>query len=97
MGIEEHPAVCKHSDMNDVLTSEQRDMLLKIIENPPRCSKLDIARRAGVDLRVLVENFCLTPTQRARKMEARLNRMLERARRKHLLRNARKNKFEPLT
>jgi hypothetical protein len=78
--------------MSGAITPEQRDMLLKTIENPPRGSKLDIARRAGVDLYELVENLCLTPTQRARKMEARLNRMVERARRKRLRRDERKKK-----
>jgi len=79
--------------MSGAITPEQRDLLLKMIENPPRGSKLDIARRAGVDLHVLVENLCLTPEQRIRKMEARLNRMLERARRKKLRRDERKKKF----
>ncbi len=79
--------------MSGAITPEQRDLLLKMIENPPRGSKLDIARRAGVDLHVLIENLCLTPEQRIRKMEARLNRMLERARRKKLRRDERKKKF----
>jgi hypothetical protein len=76
--------------MSGAITPEQRDLLLKIIENPPRGSKLNLARRAGFDLHVLVENLCLTPEQRIRKMEARLNRMLERARRKQLRREKRR-------
>jgi hypothetical protein len=79
--------------MSGAITPEQRDMLLKIIENPPGGSKLDIAKRAGVDLYALVENLCLTPTQRAMKMEARLNRMSERARRKKRRRDERKKRF----
>jgi len=77
--------------MGDTITREQREILLKAIEHPPRGSGLDIAKRAGVDLYDLIENLCLTPTQRIRKMEARLNRMLERARRKKLRRDKRKN------
>jgi hypothetical protein len=76
--------------MGDTITPEQREMLLKVIEHPPRGGPLDIAKRRGVDLYELVENLCLTPTQRARKIEARLNRMLERARRKRLRRDQRK-------
>ncbi len=78
--------------MGDAITPEQREMLLKVIEHPPRGSKLDIAKRAGVDLYELVDNLCLIPTQRARKMEARLSRMVERARRKRLRRDERKKK-----
>jgi hypothetical protein len=78
--------------MGDTISPEQREMLLKVIERPPRGGKLDIAKRAGVDLYDLVENLCLTPTQRIRKMEARLNRMLERARRKKLRRDERKKR-----
>jgi hypothetical protein len=78
--------------MGEAITPEQRELLLRAIEDPPRGSKLDIAKRAGVDLYELVENLCLTPTRRARKMEARLNRMLERARRKKLRRDQRKKK-----
>jgi hypothetical protein len=56
--------------MGDALTSEQREILLRVIEHPPRGGALDIAKRAGVDLHELVENLCMTPTQRAMKMEA---------------------------
>jgi len=82
--------------MRHSITPEERDLLLKVIENPPRGSKLDIAKRAGVDLCALVENLCLTPEQRIRKMEARLNRMVERARRKRLRRDERKKKSTSL-
>jgi hypothetical protein len=78
--------------MSGAISPEQREILLKVIEHPPRGSKLDVAKRAGVDLYELVENLCLTPTQRARKMEARVNRMMERARRKKLRRDQRKKK-----
>ena len=83
--------------MSRAITPEERDMLLKVIENPPRGSKLYIAKRAGVDLYALIENLCLTPEQRIRKMEARLDRMLERARRKQPRRDERKKKSTPLS
>jgi hypothetical protein len=78
------------------LTPEEREMLLKLTENAPRGNKLDRAKRAGVDLHVLIENLCLSPEQRIRKMEARVNRMLERGRRKKLQRDERKRKSTSL-
>ena len=78
--------------MSRALTPEEREVALKLIENPPFGSALNKARRYGVDLCVLVDNLSLTPTQRALKMEARVNLMLERARRKQLRKANRKKK-----
>jgi hypothetical protein len=76
--------------MDRAITPEQREMLFKAIENPPLGSALDIARRWRIDLRELVDNLCLTPTERLRKMTKRVNLILERARRKQLRKAARK-------
>jgi len=74
------------------MTPEQRELALKLIDNPPFGSALEKAKRWGVNLRTLVDNLCLTPTQRALKWEKQVNLMLERARRKHLRKLARKKK-----
>jgi hypothetical protein len=84
--------------MDEGITPEQREILLKLIENPPRGSALDSAKRWGVDLQALVHNLCLTPGERIRKMTRRVNLMLERARRKQLRKAAHKRKSaEPAT
>ncbi len=70
--------------MNRAITPEEREILLKAIENPPRGSALESAKRWGVDLRALVDNLCLTTTERIRKMTNRVNLMMDRARRKQL-------------
>ncbi len=78
--------------MNRALTTEERKIALRVIENPPLGSDLDRARRCGIDLRVLVDNLCLTPTERLLKWERCVNLMLERARRKQLRKAMRKKK-----
>jgi hypothetical protein len=80
--------------MDPAVTPEQREMLLKAIENPPLGSDLDRARRWGIDLRELVDNLCLTPTERLRKMTKRVNLLLERSRRKQLRKATRKKKSD---
>jgi len=78
--------------MDRAIMPEERELLLKAIENPPRGSALDSAKRWGVDLRALVDNLCLTTTERIRKMTDRVNLMMERARRKQLRKALRKKK-----
>lgn len=78
--------------MSSELTPEQREVALRMIEDPPFGSALEKAKRWGVDLHTLVDNLCLTPTQRARNWSRRVNLMLERARRKQLKKAMRKNK-----
>jgi hypothetical protein len=70
--------------MGEVLTPEQRENALKLIENPPFGSDLEKAKRWGMDLHELVDNLCLTPTERLRKMTRRVNLMMERTKRKQL-------------
>jgi hypothetical protein len=70
--------------MDRPIRPDEREMLLKAIENPRLGSGLDRARRWDVDLHALVDNLCLTPTERLRKLTKRVNLMLERARRKQL-------------
>lgn len=84
--------------MGEVLTPEQREKALKLIGNPPFGSDLEKEKRWGVDPRELVDNLCVTPTERLRKMTRRVNLMMERAKRKRLQKAKRKKKTntEPL-
>jgi hypothetical protein len=78
--------------MDRAITPEEREILLKAIESPPLGSPLNKARRYGVNLRVLVDNLSLTPTERMLKWQAQVNLMLERGRRKQLRKAMRKKK-----
>jgi len=78
--------------MNDLMTPEQRELALRLIESPPFGSALEKAKRWGVDLRELVNNLCLTPTERALKFSKLVNLMLERRRRKQLRKAMRKRR-----
>jgi hypothetical protein len=52
------------------MTSLERDALIELINNPPRGSKLAIAKDFGVDLTLLVSSLELTPTERARRLSS---------------------------
>ena len=79
MGLDNKICLCKHPVMSDAITPEQREMLLKAIENPPRGSALERAKRWGVQLHTFVDNLCLTPTDRAFKFSRVANLMRGRA------------------
>ncbi len=71
------------------MDAAKRERLFKLIENPARGSALDRAKRRGVDLRALVENLSLTPTERLikhdivqKKLSERLQRRLLKSRRR---------------
>jgi len=53
-----------------IMTSDQEKIALELINNPPPGSDLAKAKEFGVDLTLLLANLKLTPTERARKMEA---------------------------
>ena len=46
------------------LTSEQRDRLTRLINNPPPGSKLAAAKEYGIDLTLLLRQLELTPAER---------------------------------
>jgi hypothetical protein len=71
------------------MDAAKREQLLKLIENPPRGSDLDRAKRHGVDLRALVENLSLTPTERLIKHDVARKKLDERVQRR-LLKSKRK-------
>ena len=58
--------------MSGAFTLEQRERAMKLIANPPTGSDLARARNWGIDLRQLVDNLCLSPTERIVKLERRL-------------------------
>jgi hypothetical protein len=46
------------------MTREERERLLQLISNPPPGSKIESAKKAGVDLSLMVRLLSLTPQQR---------------------------------
>ena len=54
------------------MTRKEQTRLLSLVNKPPRGSKIEAAKRYGVDLTLTVRRLGLTPTQRAREMEAAL-------------------------
>ena len=64
------------------MTKIERERLRKLIANPPHGSKLEAAKRHGVDLSLLLRNLELTPDQRVREMEGAL-RLVAELRRAH--------------
>jgi hypothetical protein len=52
------------------MTPDERDALIELIDNPPRGSKLAIAKDFGVDLTLLVSTLELTPAERARRLSS---------------------------
>ena len=46
------------------MTDEERQWLLDLAANPPPGSKIEAAKRAGVDLVLMVRLLSLTPEQR---------------------------------
>jgi hypothetical protein len=55
----------------------RRDRLLELVANPPPGSKIEAAKKYGVDLTLNIEAMLLTPTERVRKMEGALRLMDE--------------------
>jgi hypothetical protein len=51
------------------MTSEERERLYNLVDNPPPGSKIEAAKRAGVNLHLNVYLLSLTPTQRVERME----------------------------
>jgi len=51
------------------LTSEQRDRLTRLINDPPPGSKLAAAKEYGVDLTLFLSTLELTPTERLERLQ----------------------------
>jgi len=74
------------------MTRREKTRLLGLVNNPPRGSKIEAAKRYGVDLTLTIRRLGLTPTQRAREMEGALGLVEELQRAAH-----RKEKFHSLS
>lgn len=53
----------------DALTPQEQRRLLDLVANPPADSKIAAAKKAGVDLILMVRLLGLTPQQRVEEME----------------------------
>jgi hypothetical protein len=62
-----------------MMTREEQDWVLELFTNPPPGSKIEAARKYGVDLTLLAANLALTPEERVQAMESAL-RLIEDAR-----------------
>ena len=65
------------------MTRREQTRLLGLVNKPPRGSKIEAAKRYGVDLTLTVRRLGLTPTQRAREMEGALRLVEELQRAAH--------------
>jgi len=54
----------------DPLTPQQLARAEELLLNPPPGSRIEAARKYGIDLTLLVEQLRLTPAQRALKLQA---------------------------
>jgi len=51
------------------MTAEERELLIRLINDPPPGSKIAAARDYGVDLTLLVRRMEMTPTERVQELE----------------------------
>jgi hypothetical protein len=54
----------------DNMTREEHERLYELIQNPPPGSKIEAAKKFGIDLTLTLRNLTLTPTERIEQMEA---------------------------
>jgi ribosome-associated translation inhibitor RaiA len=59
------------------MTSEEHKRLWELIQNPPPGSKIEAAKRYGVDLTLNLRSLQLTPTERAEAMNQALEFAME--------------------
>lgn len=52
------------------MTHEEHQRLYELIQNPPPGSKIEAAKKFGIDLTLTLRNLTLTPTERIENMEA---------------------------
>ncbi|HUY14740.1 MAG TPA: hypothetical protein VMX16_14100 [Terriglobia bacterium] len=52
------------------MTKRQRDLLIRLINDPPVGSKIAAAKEFGIDLTLLVRRLEMTPTERLQELEA---------------------------
>jgi ribosome-associated translation inhibitor RaiA len=63
------------------MTVEEQTRLYALVQNPPKDSKIEAAKRFGIDLTLNLRRLQLSPTERAQEMDAALEfvRELQRA------------------
>ena len=54
------------------MTRQEYEYLWELINNPPPGSKIEAARKHGIDLTLNLRSLTLTPTERAQEMQAAL-------------------------
>lgn len=54
------------------MTVEEQTRLYALVQNPPQGSKIEAAKRYGIDLTLTLRNLALTPDQRVKEMEGAL-------------------------
>jgi len=52
------------------MKSSERDRLFELVANPPPGSKIEAAKKYGVDLTLNIERLALTPAERLLEMES---------------------------
>jgi hypothetical protein len=57
----------------DGMTRSEQARLLKLVENPPKGSKIEAAKNFGIDLTLNLRSLRLSPTERVREMEEALS------------------------
>jgi len=59
------------------MTLEEQKRLYELVQNPPPGSKIEAAKKYGVDLTLNLRRLSLTPTERAQDMESALKLVYE--------------------
>ena len=63
---------CGKIEEDDYMTRQEHEYLWELINNPPPGSKIEAARKHGIDLTLDLRRLTLTPTERAQEMQAAL-------------------------
>jgi len=58
----------RHPHVSGRMTAEQRDRLIRVINDPPPGSQLYAAKENGIDLTLVLRQLELTPTERLEKL-----------------------------
>lgn len=63
---------CGKIEEDDDMTRQEHEYLWELINNPPPGSKIEAAKKHGIDLTLNLRSLTLTPTERAQEMQAAL-------------------------
>jgi len=59
------------------MTPEEQRRLYDLVANPPPGSKIEAAKKFGIDLTLNLRRLALTPTERSREMEGALRFLMK--------------------